>query len=421
MPAPRIDAPKRLPYGLIVVGSAAPRLVFAFLRPPDPGWGAYYWPMSSGLLHDGVLGYGGVPSTLYEPLYPLFLAAARALTADHLFGVLALQALVGAVGAVYLYELTRALTRDRRSAAIAAALYALYPYFIRQAAALEEVTLFTTLLIACAYHYVTAEGPVGSLACGVAFGLALLTRTVAAPIWILAVAALAAGRRFASALAVGGVALLLYAPYAARNHRLDGSILPTRSGYNLLKSNCEYSDRVIPTYTVDVLNPYVAEVVLRSFPDPSTVTERDVDRLYSSRAIAFIRSDPAGSIARWGRHAAILFSPRLVPFHPVGPGTRSRFPEGGGFVVEGAVDRSPVEELAYAVSYTPLLAAALVGVALRRREVRRDRILYFVVLGFVAVYSIYWPATRVRSPMDFVLMFYAACALRRGAASLRPA
>jgi hypothetical protein len=408
-----LTTPRRWTHGLIVLGSVLPRLLFAYLRPPDPGWGAYYWPMSSSLLEHGVLGYGEVPSTLYEPLYPLFLAAARYATADHLLGVLALQALLCAVGAIFLYELTLVLTRDERTAAIATALYALYPYFIRQAAALEEVPLFTTLLVACAYTHATADDLRRSLACGFAFGLALLTRTVAAPICALAVLALAARRRFSSALAVGAVAALLCLPYGLRNHRIDGSILPTRAGYNLLKANCKYSERVIPTYTVDVLNPYLAALLQAGLPNAASATEREIDRFYWSRAIAFVRAHPLEAVARWARNAAYLFYPRLVPFHPVGPATTSRFTSGGELAVEGAADRSPVEELAYTASYLPLLVGALAGLYLRRGEVRRDLILYVIVACFAVVHSISWPATRVRSPMDFVLMFYAACAIRR--------
>lgn len=398
-------------YALILGTSALPRLLYAYLRPPlDPDWG-HYWRMSSSLLHQGVLGFGGRPSTILEPLYPLFLALSRHLFGDHLFLVLAVQAMVGSVGAIYLYELTRTLARDATTAAVAVGIYAFYPYLIGQTAALEEVTFFTTLLIACCFHYSKADHAAHALACGVAFGLTMLTRTTAAPILALAVMILAIRRRFASALTIGGIAVLVFLPYAVRNYRIDGSVMPTRGGANLLEANCKYADKVIPTYTVDVLEPYLGDLIEKEMPSFGTATERDIDRFFFSHAVAFMRANPLRVVALWARNAFYLFYPRLVPFHPVGPTTTTRFTGDDGITVEHAANRALVEEVAYSLSYTPLLLTALVGVYVRRRYVQRDLILYVTLFSFVVVYSIYWPATRVRAPMDFVLMFYCACAI----------
>lgn len=400
-------------YATIVASSALPRALYAYARPPDPSWGSHYWPMSTSLLTRGVLGYEGVPSTYYEPLYPLFLALARYVSGDHPLAVVALQALVGSLGAVYLFALTSALTRDPTTAAVAAAIFAGYPYLVAQAAALEEVTLLTTLLVASAYHFVrTAEDRSGTHAvlCGAGFGLALLTRVTVAPAVLFAAGALLARREVRHAAVLLGAATVLYVPYAARNHRLDGSLLPTRGGYNLLKANCKYSEAVIPAYMVDVVNGYVVGLAEREFPG-GRASEHDLDRFYAARAVEFIRADPPAFLRRSLRNAAYLFSPRLVPAHPIGPLTTVRLGE-RDLVVEGAVRRSWLEEAAYSASYGPLLLAALVGAWGRRRQARRDVVLHGIVASFVLVYAVYAPATRARAPMDFVILFYAACALR---------
>lgn len=400
-------------YATIVASGVLPRVLYAHARPPDPSWGSHYWPMSTSLLTRGVLGYEGVPSTHYEPLYPLFLAFARHVSGDDRSAVLVLQALLGSLGAVYLFALTSALTRDAITAAIAAAIFALYPYLVAQAAALEEVTLLTTLLVASAYHFVrTAEdrSAAHAVLCGSGFGLALLTRVTVAPAVLFAAAALLARRESRHAALVLGMAIALYLPYAARNHRLDGSLLPTRGGYNLLKANCKYSEAVIPAYMVDVMNGYVVGLAEHRFPDGGA-SEHDLDRFYAARALAFIRDDPAAFLRRTLRNVAYLLSPRLVPAHPIGPLTAVRLGE-RDLVVEGAVRRSWLEETAYSASYGPLLLAALVGAWRRRAEARRDVVLYGIVASFVIVYAVYAPATRVRAPMDFVIIFFAACALR---------
>ena len=369
--------------------------------------------MSTSLLSHGVLGYDGTPSTYYEPLYPIFLAIARWIGDDHLLFVLVVQALIGSIGGVYLYELALALSRSTSTAGIATVTYAFYPYLVAQSSALEEVTLFTTLLIAGAYHYASGERLGHALTCGAAFGLALLTRTVALPIVLLGALALAARKRISDACVIAGVALLVYGPYAARNHRIDGSILPTRSGFNFFKANCSYSEAVIPSYMVDVLNVYAADVLDAGIRDAGHASEREIDRFYTARAMECVRKDPMRSAIRWLRNAFYLFYPRLVPYHPIGPATRAKLVGPNAITVTDPGARGIAEEIGYTLSYGPILVAAMVGIYLRRRDLERDRILYLVVFSFAAVYSVSWPATRVRAPMDFVLIFFAACAIDR--------
>ena len=62
-----------------------------------------------------------------------------------------------------------------------------------------------------------------------------------------------------------------------------------------------------------------------------------------------------------------------------------------------------------------MLALAVAGVWLRRRDIGRDAILWCVVVTFVAAHALYFPTTRYRVPMEFVLLFYAAVALDRWA------
>ena len=76
--------------------------------------------------------------------------------------------------------------------------------------------------------------------------------------------------------------------------------------------------------------------------------------------------------------------------------------------------RPKFHEAIHTAVYGFILLTALWGLYLRRRQLfKRDVILQFITLGFVLVYSLYFPSTRLRAPMDFVLMFYSAFALNR--------
>jgi hypothetical protein len=103
---------------------------------------------------------------------------------------------------------------------------------------------------------------------------------------------------------------------------------------------------------------------------------------------------------------------KTTEFEPTGPT--------GRITVEHTQARPFLEVISYAVSSSVVLVCALAGVFLRRRHLRGDAILGSIVLTFVAGNAMYVPATRYRAPTEFVLLFYAATALAREAASSTP-
>jgi hypothetical protein len=106
-----------------------------------------------------------------------------------------------------------------------------------------------------------------------------------------------------------------------------------------------------------------------------------------------------------------LFSPRLVPFYITGSDTRA-IDRSGHVIVENPRRRPFIEVVSYSAFYTPVLLAAFIGVYLRRCQLSRDAILWCIVANFTAIHAVYFPATRYRAPMEFVLLFYAAAALQ---------
>ena len=108
--------------------------------------------------------------------------------------------------------------------------------------------------------------------------------------------------------------------------------------------------------------------------------------------------------------ASLFFSPPR-PVFTAADETRA-VSQAGDVIVENPRPRPRLEVLAYSAFFTPVLMAALIGIYLRRRDLlRRDAMLWCVIGTFVAIHALYFPATRYRAPVEFVLLFYAAAAL----------
>jgi len=405
---------KPLPNAGIFVLAFLPRVLY--LLTARPVFESQYWTLSDSLLANGQLGFDGVKTTAFEPAYPIFLAAARILVGSRMLAVQMVQCAVAALGAMFLYRLAAALTGRWRVGLVAALLYAVFPLLIRHSADRTDAALMTMFVAAFVSEFVTAETPMRSAAAGVWLGLTVLTRMMALPLLPLAGAIewWKGGWRAAGALTLSALAVI--APYAVRNYALNGAVLPTRSGINLFISNSEYTANVFPDYGPDILEDYAASVAdahgLPAGP-PSPAVERAYDVLWTRYALQEMRRHPWRIAALKARNVLYFFSPRLVPYHEQTAATTIHLGDNGTFTVQNSPPRRAVDQIVYAMSYTPVLALAVAGVWLRRRDLRRDAILWCVVVTFVAAHAIYFPTTRYRVPMESVLLFYAAVTIER--------
>jgi hypothetical protein len=194
---------------------------------------------------------------------------------------------------------------------------------------------------------------------------------------------------------------------------VDGSFLPTRGGDNLLAGNNAYADLVIPGYNTDLLGDYARSLRQKEAPQLANAGELEIDAFYRDKAIEWILDEPYRALRLKFLNVAYFFLPRIVPYHATGENTRLVFSADGGIRVEGIPARSALAEWLHGISYGIIFLTALAGVWLRRKEAGRDAILYLMLLGFVVVGSVFFPATRLRAPVEFVLMFFSACALAR--------
>jgi hypothetical protein len=377
-----------------------------------PSFASVYWSLSSGLLNTGSLSVDGMTVTDFEPLYPMFLAGMRLLLGNDLLIVQGGQAIVASVGAVYIYLLGYALSSRERIALIAGALYAVDPLLIRQASGASDLALAAVLLAMFAYYFVTSQRVAQMVAAATVLGLVVLTRAMIVPLVPLAVAVLMTQRRIREASALTLTVLIMFVPLVIRNSAVNGSWVPTRSGLNLYIGNSALTSAVLPDHDVDILQEQADNEIaaqLSHLPYASPEYSHAADALLTKHAVDYMTERPLETVRQKLWNIAYFFSPRLVPLYVAGPDTRAISLD-GRVVVERPYSRPMIEVLSYSLFYTPVLLGAMWGVYLSGWGFSRAAVLWCIVGTFVTVHTIYFPATRYRAPMEFVLFLYAAVA-----------
>jgi hypothetical protein len=413
----------RLYVGLFVA-AALPRVVYLLIA--QPSLELYHWFVAGAVLEYGIIGDELGRSAEFDPLYPAFLAFGRLLFGDRLVAIQLLQIAVDSLGAVGLYRLTEMLTEARRAALVAAALYAFYPLLIRHAVVGDEAALLSVLLIGFSVAAVSATSARRAAIAGLCLGMAVLTRIAVAPIVVLAAAALALTRGMRPALAFFLTAAAIVSPWLVRNYTVSGSFASTRGGVNLLHGNSRYAAALLPEYNLDLLGEPYATLVATRRPDLlGRAAEAELDRYYATLAWEEARARPRESVRLMLAKVAYFFWPRLVPARVWTSDTRITLLDDGGVRVSESPPRPFHDQAVYTASYVVVAAAALAGIWMRRGILGRDLMLWCIVCSFVIMAMVFFPATRLRAPMEFVLLFYAAVTVdallpKRGVRPLTP-
>ena len=121
------------------------------------------------------------------------------------------------------------------------------------------------------------------------------------------------------------------------------------------------------------------------------------------------RASPEWFVKLW--NIAYFFWPRLVPAPVWTPDSQILLGADGRVQVTNSPKRPVLDDLAYSVSYGVVAVAALLGMWVRGFDMKRDAVLWCILITFVAIHAIYFPATQYRVSMEFVLLFYAAVGL----------
>ena len=194
-----------------------------------------------------VLSPSGGPTAFRPPAYPLFLGAVYRVTGNSILAARLAQAVLGAVSVVLLWLLARRLF-GRRSAYLAAGLFAVYPPVVFATAALMSESLFIPLLLAGLLALAVARDGTENakwwaLAGGAFVGLGMLTRPNSAAmlpalvLFVIAWKRTGWSRRPAlarAALVVLG-ALVVLIPWQVRNTVVMHRFVPISDidGYNV--------------------------------------------------------------------------------------------------------------------------------------------------------------------------------------------
>jgi hypothetical protein len=355
--------------------AAAARIAYLLIFRPTLV--SYYLSLADSLVGTGVLGSDGIPSTAFEPVYPIVLAAGRVLFGDRILLIQIMQACIAASGAVLLYRLALELTSSRRRAMAAGLMFALHPLLIRQAGAATDLGLATTLLVAFAASFVAIVDVRGAVAAGVWLGLTVLTRSMVLPVLVLAAAILFVRRQYREVMALALTTIVLVAPMAIRNYALRGSPLPGRSGVNLDIGNSPYTAALLPTYDLDLLEREAYERFVRARPDVPADSPHfadEWDAYLTRQAISYMFGHPWATVRQKFLNVVYSFSPRVAPYEVSGPETRVRIVGDTVAGVDNSVPRPRSEIAAHAVAALVLLVGSAAGVYRRRRELRRDAI-----------------------------------------------
>jgi hypothetical protein len=319
------------------------------------------------------------------PVYPVFLAAIGAGGQGYDSApprVKVVQSIVGAIG-VWLIGLLAWRGGGPVAGVAAAAVAAVYPPLVWICAYVLSESLYSTLALAAVLlldHAIdradeSAGGGLRAAAAGMICGLAILTRPAMLFFLPLAAVWLIIRRRPALAAALVAGALIVVAPWTARNYRVyerfvlvasEGGVTFWTGNHPLARGEGDLA-----------ANPQikVAEIEFRA--RHAGLTAEQLEPLYYREALAYIAAHPAWWIGLLGKK---LFYTVV----PIGPSYTLH---------------STLYAATSIVSYLLLVPFAIFGARARRRGPRRPESLFLLAASAVVVCLLFFPQERFRIPV----------------------
>jgi 4-amino-4-deoxy-L-arabinose transferase-like glycosyltransferase len=341
-----------------------------------------------------------LPTAFRVPLYPVFLAVVT-LGERSFVAVLLSQSLVGAATTLCGGLLGREMFGDRVGLA-AAVLTAVYPYYVLHDTALQETSLFTLLtLLSVLLLLRTARTGSRSFAigAGLGFGAATLVRATVAPValfapfWLLLPIE---GRSPCRGRAIGvclclGALLVTLSPWLIRSHRITGAwTLGTEFGAALWGGNNAETFRYYPRESIDLSRRAALDALSAAEKVELAALSNDeiaVSNWYERKGLAYIKHHPEEFVLNGLKKVVAAFGWLPSP--------------------RGSVWRN----MAYLLSYTPVLALGIWGMWLDRRRWQMNIPIYWLFLSFAAITAVLWGHTSHRAYLDVYWMIYASAVL----------
>ncbi len=358
----------------------------------------FFFAMAQNIARGQGIGIAGIRTAFRVPLYPILLAC---WTGGHkaFWPIAIAQSLIGAGTVVCAGLLALQMYRTAwgaKAAVLAAAMTALYPYYMIHDTALEETSLFTLLALAAILLLRRARANASAVcgaSAGVILGLDVLTRATIAPFALLAPLWLLRQKRMRAGLACGLLLALTVTPWLWRNYRLTGvPTLSTETGIELWTGNNGFLFTHYPEGSSDLSKSDALNAL-------SSKDQQELDRM----------GDNEERENSWFRHKALEYM-RAHPAQTVMDGLRKI---AASFWLLPSPRRGRIADLVYAFSYGPVMLLGLWGMWLRRRFWREDSLVYLVFASFIAVTAVFWAHTSHRAFLDVYWMVFAAGALQQ--------
>jgi len=356
----------------------------------------FFFAMAQNIAQGKGIGIDGEPTAFRVPLYPIFLAG---LTMGHkaFWPILIAQSLIGAGTVLCAAWLARQMFRAAwapHAATLAAAITALYPYYVIHDTALEETSLFTLLTFGAVLllrQAAQTTKPALAAGAGLLLGLDVLTRTAIVPFALLAPLWLVSQKRTRSGVACAFLLVLTVTPWLIRNYMLTGAAtLSTESGMQLWSANNGFLFRHYPEESRDLSTKDALNALsLQDQQDLERIedSERLTDQWFLHKALEYMRAHPTQTIIDGFRKIEAAFywlpSPR----------------------------KGRLANMVNALSYGPVMLVGLWGMGRRRKCWREDSLVYILFATFIAVTAVFWAHTSHRVYLDVYWIVFASGAL----------
>ncbi len=343
---------------------------------------------------------GFAPTAFRVPLYPIFLAAVTQGRQDF-WAVLIAQALLSA-GTVACVAWLARMWFGRTVAIVAAAITALYPYYLWHDTALQETGLFiflATLAMALVVYAQRRRSIAGALLAGLVLGLAILTRATLMPFALFAVlwlivpdgASTALRRRVVTALLCLAALGATLSPWLIRAHQITGRYtLGTEFGSAVFGGNNPLTFRFYPRQSIDVSRNAAFLALTRADRRelrPLHRNEALASDWYLRRGLDYIYADPARFVIGAVRKNVAAFGILPSPRHDL------------------------KTDAVQALAYGPMLLLGLAGLWLTRSRWREFLPVYANFVLFAGITGVLWGHSSHRAFLDVYLIIFASSVL----------
>jgi len=356
----------------------------------------------------------GGPTVLRPPAYPSFLGAVLVVPGTGHRAIRVAQAALGTITVGLLMLLAHQMLRSRRAVLVTGALAAIYPVLVFQSTAFLSEILFIPLEVAAlcaAWKLRDADRHATRwvIATGVAVGLATLTRQTGMLLAVPVIAIVCSvprswGTRISRIAAVGAIALVVVAPWTARNYlATDHLVLVGRQTGLQLAGIYNDESRLDPDHPARWYPPVDVKRDAPLFTQPG-LDELELDDELTNRAVDYARAHPGYVV-----EAVLRNSVRMLDLEP-------------SMNDIDALQLNVTPHQAMLMRATWVLLAVLAGIGwftdLRRRV---PWYVWASPLVFFAAGAVTAGLVRYRVPIDPFVVLLAAAALTSLYDRIRPA